>query len=40
MTETIEQAKRPRIDNFYNDNMGKSKAASFSVTKRKEAIET
>ena len=35
MTETIEQAKRTRIDNFYKDNMGKSKAASFTVTKEK-----
>jgi hypothetical protein len=35
MTETIEQDKRTRIDNFYKDNMGKSKAAFFTVTKEK-----
>jgi hypothetical protein len=35
--ENVEQAKRTRINNFYLDNMGKSKAASFAVTKEPRA---
>ena len=36
-TDNVEQAKRIRIDNFYLDNMGKNRAASFTVTKEVRA---
>ncbi len=36
-TENVEHAKRLRIANFYIDNMGKNKAASFAVTKEPRA---
>jgi hypothetical protein len=35
--ENVEMARRTRITNFYLDNMGKSKAASFAVTKEPRA---
>jgi hypothetical protein len=31
--ENVEHAKRTRIDNFYLDNMGKNRAASFAITR-------
>ncbi len=31
--ENVEMARRTRISNFYLDNMGKSRAASYAVTK-------
>ncbi len=35
--ENVEMARRTRITNFYLDNMGKSRAASFAVTKEPRA---
>jgi hypothetical protein len=35
--ENVEMARRTRISNFYLDNMGKSRAASYAVTKEPRA---